>query len=160
MFLFSSFNDNKTFVCFLSPQIEAEAPTGFFFSFHPLVDFLWELKHFLCFWGSRDFNLTLCSRLVWTRPSWSPSEDRLQPEVGFLWAPCVLLPVHFLSGCPRTTRRLQFLPRSAGRQQRATAGRWTDGASAWVTSGTRWAAAWWLNPRRWELPTWNMSHWC
>lgn len=56
------------------------------------------------------------------------------------------------SECHRITPGLQFPPWPARRQQRA-AGRWTLAPSTWATSGTRWAAAWWLNPPRWDQTT-------
>lgn len=60
---------------------------------------------------------------------------------------CLLL--DFWSECPRKTCRLQSLNQPAGRQQRATTRHLTGIVSAWVTSGTRWAAVWSLNHCRW-----------
>lgn len=111
------------------------------------------------FWGSSEFKFWLSVRtfgfyLIFS--VWTLLEPSIQSEVGFIsgsWSsecPCWC---SFSSECPRITLRLQFLTRPAGRQQRVAAGSWRGGASAWATSGTRWAAAWWLNLRRWDSHT-------
>lgn len=109
-----------------------------------------QVNSFVCFTFIPCGYFCLLFSLVWTLLK----SDRTQSEVGDIpgsWSSECLC--SFLSGCPRITHKLRFLIQPAGRQQRVAAGSWTGDTSAWVTSGTRWAAAWWLNRRRWDAHT-------